>query len=89
MRRSPKALAIATLSLAAFVFLTTALHADDGKWFVLRHDTTSNCWTARLIRIDGAIASGSALIAGGPYASEEEALARMSELASNGTCRTN
>jgi hypothetical protein len=87
MKRSSRALAIALLSLAALAFQTASVQAGESKWFVLRHETTSNCWTAKLIRIGGQFARGSALIAAGPYATEGEAQSRMSELASNGTCR--
>lgn len=87
MKRSSNALAIAILSLGTLAFQAASAQAAETNWFVLRHETTSNCWTAKLIRIGGQFARGSALIAAGPYATEEEARSRMSELASNGTCR--
>lgn len=59
----------------------------DGKWFVLRGAHSSQCWTARLIQVSGQYASGSALIAGGPFNSEEQAKARLAELTDRGTCR--
>lgn len=88
MKRSSQASAIAVLSLATLAFHAESVEAAETKWFVLRNETTSSCWTSKLIKIGGQFASGSALIAGGPYATEEEARSRMSELASSGTCRT-
>jgi len=88
MRRSSKALAVVALSFATLAFQTANVQASEAKWFVLRQDTASNCWTAKLIRIGGAVATGSALIAGGPYDTEAEALSRMSDFVANGTCRS-
>ena len=87
MKQSSNPLAIAVLSLAMLGFQAASAQAAETKWFVLRHQTTSNCWTAKLIRIGGQFARGSALIAAGPYSTENEARSRMSELVSNGTCR--
>ena len=87
MKRASRALAIVVLSLTTLAGQTASVHAAETKWFVLRHQTTSNCWTAKLIRIGGQFARASGLIAAGPYTTEEEALSRMAELVLNGTCR--
>lgn len=60
--------------------------AGQAKWFVLREETTSNCWTALLIQIDGKYVHGSANLAGGPFETKEQALAREQELENNGSC---
>jgi hypothetical protein len=59
----------------------------DGKWFVLRQETTSACWTGLLIEISGEYAHSFALLAGGPYDTKEEALAREKDLEKAGTCQ--
>jgi hypothetical protein len=56
------------------------------KWFVLRRSEIANCWTALLVRIDGAYRHDSAQIAGGPYDTEAAAQDRETELERTGTC---
>ena len=56
------------------------------KWFVLRRSEIANCWTAILVRIDGAYRHDTAQIAGGPYDTEAAAQARETELVRTGTC---
>lgn len=64
-----------------------AVAAEDGKWFVLRNPNGSQCWTAVVIQVSGQYATGSALIAGGPYDSREKAEQRLADLAVRGTCQ--
>jgi hypothetical protein len=88
--RTPKA-ALAAVLLVLGPQIPPALgegEPGEGKWFVLRSPNASLCWTARLIQVSGQYASGSALIAGGPFDSEDQARARLAELADRGTCRT-
>ena len=59
---------------------------ESPKWFVLRRSEIANCWTAILVRIDGAYRHDTAQIAGGPYDSEAAAQARETELVRTGTC---
>jgi hypothetical protein len=59
------------------------------KWFVLRNHEVGNCWTAVLIRIDGQYINTFEQKAGGPYDTEEEALARQNALENQGTCSKN
>lgn len=60
----------------------------DAKWFVLRHDQTSDCWSALMIQMNGEYHHAFARIAGGPYATKAEALDREKALENEGTCRT-
>lgn len=89
--RVPTPILAATASvLLALAVLTSppaaAQQDETGKWFVLRGPSSTQCWTARLIQVSGQYASGSALIAGGPFDSEEQARQRLAELGDRGTC---
>jgi hypothetical protein len=64
----------------------TAFAADQGKWFVLRNQELGSCWTAVVIRIDGQYINTFERKAGGPYDTEEQALARLQVLNDQGTC---
>ena len=69
--------------------LTTAVPSSaqvEAKWFVLRNHEVGNCWTATLVRLDGQYTSTFERKAGGPYATEEQALARLKSLSDEGTC---
>ena len=59
---------------------------ESPKWFVLRRSEIANCWTALLVRVDGAYRHDSAQIAGGPYDTEVAAQVRETELERTGTC---
>jgi hypothetical protein len=59
---------------------------ESPKWFVMRRSEIANCWTALLVRIDGAYRHDSAQIAGGPYETESAAQDREAELERTGTC---
>lgn len=89
---SRSALAVGVAALIAGAQATAAPSsarsgADEAKWFVLHEHRTPDCWTGKLIRIGGAYAPGSALIAGGPYKSKAAAQTRMAALRASGTCR--
>ena len=74
-------------SLLAITFLSGPLFAQaEAKWFVLRNHEVGNCWTATLVRIDGQYARTFEQKAGGPYATEAQALERQKILESDGTC---
>jgi len=60
----------------------------EAKWFVLRNHEVGNCWTATLVRLDGQYTSTFERKAGGPYATEEQALARLKSLSDEGTCNS-
>jgi hypothetical protein len=84
-----------TALYAGFVFLVVGINLqpvpafaveESPKWFVLRRSEISNCWTAVLVRIDGAYRHDSAQIAGGPYETEAAAQDRETELERTGTC---
>ena len=64
-----------------------AAPAAETAWFVLRRDTGSSCWIAKLARIGGEFARAGAQIAAGPLASEEKAQEALAELARRGVCR--
>ena len=69
--------------------LSTAVPSSaqvEAKWFVLRNHEVGNCWTATLVRIDGQYTSTFEQKAGGPYATEAQALERQKILESDGTC---
>ena len=83
------ALYVCLVLLAAGVNLppVPAFGAEESpKWFVLRRSEIANCWTALLVRVDGAYRHDSAQIAGGPYDTETAAQARETELERTGTC---
>jgi hypothetical protein len=70
-------------------FLATAVPSSaqvEAKWFVLRNHEVGNCWTATLVRVDGQYTSTFERKAGGPYDTEEQALARLKSLSDEGTC---
>lgn len=64
----------------------TANAAEDAKWFVVRHHTTGNCWTAMLIQVNGEYAHAFAQLAGGPYDTKKQALEREAALEKEGVC---
>ena len=69
--------------------IATAVPASaqvEAKWFVLRNHELGKCWTATLVRLDGQYTSTFERKAGGPYATEEQALARLKSLSDEGTC---
>jgi hypothetical protein len=76
------------LLAAGVILLTVPAFAieESPKWFVLRRNEIANCWTALLVRIDGAYRHDSAQIAGGPYDTEAAAQDREAELERTGTC---
>jgi hypothetical protein len=84
-----------TALYACLLFLLAGVNLHTGpvfaieespKWFVLRRSEIANCWTALLVRIDGAYRHDSAQIAGGPYETESAAQDREVELEGTGTC---
>jgi hypothetical protein len=78
---------VALASLLAIAYSPPPLFAQaDAKWFVLRNHEVGNCWTATLVRIDGQYSGTFERKAGGPYATEAEALERQKILESDGTC---
>ena len=75
------------LAVGANMYTAPAFAVEESpKWFVLRRSEIANCWTALLVRIDGAYRHDSAQIAGGPYDTEAAAQARETELERTGTC---
>ena len=74
--------------LSSFLAATavTAAFAAESKWFVLRNHELGTCWTATLVRIDGQYINTFEQKAGGPYETEEHALARLNSLSDEGTC---
>ena len=82
------------LLVAGVILLTVPAFAveESPKWFVLGRSEIANCWTALLVRIDGAYRHDSAQIAGGPYDTyDTEAVAqdREADLERTGTCTKN
>ena len=75
------------LSFAAVAMSVPAAAQDQAKWFVLRDHEISSCWTQLLIRVGGEYRHGFAQTAGGPYNTQEEALAREKALHETGTCQ--
>jgi hypothetical protein len=74
-------------SLLAIANLSGPLFAQaEAKWFVLRNHEVGNCWTATLVRINGQYTSTFEQKAGGPYATEAQAVERQKILESDGTC---
>jgi hypothetical protein len=73
-------------ALLSAVLVAPALAQTDSKWFVLRNHEVGNCWTATLVRIDGQYSSTFEQKAGGPYATQEQALTRLRELSAAATC---
>lgn len=87
-----KRLSVTCVAMTALLALQpispAAAQSGNAKWFVLRDHTTSFCWVGLLISINGQYARSSAQLAGGPYNTEDEALARKSELEATGTCQS-
>jgi hypothetical protein len=79
--------ALPSLFLAISLITQPASAEEQSKWFVLRNHEVGNCWTAVLIRIDGQYINTFEQKAGGPYDTQEEALARQNALESQGTCQ--
>ncbi len=77
---------LVALSLAALAQPMSAAQ-ELPKWFLLRDHQSATCWTALLIKMDGAYRHGSAQAAGGPYDTEEQALKRRKALQETGTCQ--
>ena len=73
-------------SLLAFAYFAPLFAQGDAKWFVLRNHEVGNCWTATLVRLDGQYTGTFERKAGGPYDTEEQALARLKSLSDEGTC---
>jgi hypothetical protein len=70
-----------------FSFLAApALAQTNAEWFVLRNHEVGNCWTATLVQIDGQYTNTFEQKAGGPYETQEQALARLRELSREATC---
>lgn len=67
---------------------TAQTSPENARWFVLRREKTSDCWAGVLIQVDGDYQHSFALIAGGPYATKADALAREKELEDQGSCKT-
>jgi hypothetical protein len=65
---------------------TTQAQAEDAKWFVLRQEATSFCWTGLLIAVNGEYAHSFATLAGGPFDTKQEALDHEKELEQVGSC---
>ncbi len=85
MRTSAIPVTALVLALAAADLPAAAAESGMG-WFVLRDRTSGDCWTGRLISINGQYATGKDQIAGGPFASEEEAEAHRETLVERSTC---
>ena len=90
MTRSLRLLAIALtaglLGLSGPTPLVSAAEDGGAKWFVLRGQNGFQCWTARVIKVSGEYATGTAMIAGGPFETEEEAKQWLAQLAERATC---
>jgi hypothetical protein len=73
--------------LITLAYLSGPLFAQtETEWFVLRNHEVGNCWTATLVRLNGQYTSTFEQKAGGPYATEAQALERQKVLESDGTC---
>ena len=83
----PRLSALAVTLLAIAVSSVSALAQEQAKWFVLRNHELGTCWTATLVRIDGQYTSTFERKAGGPYATEAQALERQKALEIQGTCQ--
>ena len=85
-----------TMVSAAAVLLAVAVQAGAAyaaqgqvaKWYVLRQPDSFQCWPARVIQVNGTLATGSAAIAGGPFESREAAEEHIAVLSERGTCRS-
>ena len=81
--------ALLCLFLAIAVPVAPIFAEEQVKWFVLRNSEVGNCWTAVLIKIDGQYINTFERKAGGPYATEAQALERQKALENQGTCQQN
>ena len=81
--------AILWFFLAIAVPVVPVFAEEQVNWFVLRNSEVGNCWTAVLIRIDGQYINTFERKAGGPYATEAQALERQKALENQGTCQQN
>jgi len=72
--------------VAMAIHVMPALAQAPSQWFVLRNHEVGNCWTATLVRIDGKYSNTFEQKAGGPYDTEQQALARIRALEADGTC---
>lgn len=88
MRTAIFVLGAVLLGFAAQAPLAGAAEGHVGKWYVLRQPDSFQCWTARVIQVNGTLATGSAAIAGGPFQSREDAEQHIATLAERGTCRS-
>lgn len=93
MRNAAFALGAALLGLAAQAPWAGADEdraAGDhaAEWYVLRQPDSFQCRVARVIQVDGTLATGSAAIAGGPFESREQAEEHIARLAERATCRS-
>jgi hypothetical protein len=82
-------LRLLAISLMALSFAAPAQPTpprEEPKWFVLRDHQVGACWTALLVKIDGTYRHGFAQTAGGPYATEEQALQRRKALQETRAC---
>ena len=87
MRRTTLAFA-ALLGVVAQASLASAAEPHGASWYVLRNQDSFQCWAARVIQVNGTLATGSAAIAGGPFETREAAEQHIVELAERGTCRS-
>ncbi len=80
---------ILTLSIAmlAQASIPVQAQAEDAKWFVLRIDNISSCWTGLLIQVNGEYAHSFAQLASPAYKTKKEALKREKALEASGSCR--
>ena len=87
-RRGSRLALLAGVGMCVATSLPSSAFANqDGKWFVVRHHTTSECWTAKLIKVDGEYAHAFAQTAGGPYDTKQQAREREAALVKEGTCK--
>lgn len=68
--------------------LASAAEDHGAKWYVLRQPESFQCWVAKVIQVNGTLATGSAAIAGGPFETRERAAQHIAALAERGTCRS-
>ena len=80
-------LAVLLLALASSELPASGAESEDSGWFVIRDRESGDCWTGKLIRIDGQLASGKDQVAGGPFAGKDAAEAHLARLVERGTCR--
>lgn len=79
-------IALAALLIATPLTASAQSNTENAKWFVLRHDTTGDCWTGLLIEINGEFAHAFAELASPAFDNKKDALDREAELTANGTC---